>query len=71
MTSQPHEERARPTVDEVFDMVQLAGTYIEDGAPSTAADRLRRAAAMLDKIAEDRIAIAGPGAVQLAPAKKN
>lgn len=47
----------RPTVDDVFDMVQLAGTYIEDGAPATGADRLRKAAAMLDQIAADRDAI--------------
>jgi hypothetical protein len=42
------------SLEDAFELVQVAGTYIEDGAPRTAADRLRQAASILDQIATER-----------------
>jgi len=36
------------------ELVNLAGTYLDDGAPATAADRLRLAASTLDELAETK-----------------
>lgn len=37
--------------EEVAELVQMAGIYLADGAPRTAADRLRKAADLLDGFA--------------------
>lgn len=42
------------TIDDVYHLVELAGIYIEDGAPRTAAERLRSAAGILDALANAR-----------------
>ncbi len=45
---------SQKTIDDVFELVEIAGVYIDDGAPRTAADRLRKAAAILDQLADAR-----------------
>lgn len=44
--------RDEPNTDDVFARVELAGVYIKDGAPRSAARCLREAAVMLEALAE-------------------
>lgn len=44
-------EKMNRTPDDAFDLVQMAGVYVDDGAFRTAADRLRQAATILDEVA--------------------
>ncbi|MBW4972110.1 hypothetical protein KZZ08_00675 [Roseovarius mucosus] len=46
-------------LEKAFELVELAGIYVDDGAPATAADRLRKAADLLDVIAVERLALLG------------
>lgn len=46
---------ARSVYDELLEVAELAVTYIEDGAPRTAADRLRAAIASAHKAREQEI----------------
>ena len=41
------------TTDDAFALVEMAGIYVDDGALRTAADRLRKAADILETIAGD------------------
>ena len=43
--------------EQVSELVQLAGIYLADGAPRTAADRLRKAATLLDDFADETDAL--------------
>ncbi len=43
--------------DEAARLINVSETYLIDGAPATAADRLRKAADLCQEIAEDRQAI--------------
>ncbi|MCB1349823.1 MAG: hypothetical protein KDK11_14740 [Maritimibacter sp.] len=52
----------RTRAEQIRDLIQLAGIYWEDGAPSTAADRLRKAARLLEQEALERAAIFGTSA---------
>ena len=45
---------SQKTIDDVFDLVEVAGSYINDHAPRIAADRLRSAADILDQLADQR-----------------
>lgn len=44
--------RDEPNTEDVFARVELAGVYINDGAPRSAARCLREAAAMLEALAQ-------------------
>ena len=48
-------------IERTFDLIELAGIYIQDGAPRTAASRLRDAAKLLDQQADALDAILASG----------